>query len=63
MTVEALRCALLGVSAYRNITAQPLMADAAALLEALSLGRGEEAVERYARVPGPGGLAVGCPAL
>ncbi|HIR84675.1 MAG TPA: DUF815 domain-containing protein [Candidatus Galloscillospira excrementavium] len=50
MTVEALRCALLGVSAYRNITAQPLMADAAALLEALSLGRGEEAVERYARV-------------
>ena len=46
MTVEALRCALLGVSAYRNITAQPLMADAAALLQALSLGRGEEAVEK-----------------
>lgn len=35
MTLEALRCALLGVSAYRNILEEPLMAEVTGLLEAM----------------------------
>lgn len=50
MTLEALRCALLGISAYRNVLETPLMGEVVALLEAVVLGRGPEAVQRYARV-------------
>lgn len=50
MTPGALRRALLGVSAYRNILELPLMGDVTALLDAVAAGRGEEAVDRYARV-------------
>ncbi len=50
MTPGALRRALLGVSAYRNILELSLMGDVAALLDAVADGRGEEAVDRYARV-------------
>ena len=50
MTLEALRYALLGVSAYRNIVEEPLMKEVSALLEAVSGGRGGEALERYANV-------------
>ena len=50
MTLEALRCALLGVSAYRTILDEPLMAEVTGLLDALSRQRGSEGVERYAKV-------------
>lgn len=50
MTLEALRCALLGVSAYRNILEEPLMAEVTGLLEAMVRQRGTEAVERYAKI-------------
>lgn len=50
MTLEALRYALLGVSAYWNIMDEPLMKEVSALLDAASGGRGGEALERYAAV-------------
>ena len=50
MTLEALRYALLGVSAYRNIVEEPLMKEVSALLDAIGGGRGGEALERYANV-------------
>lgn len=50
MTVEALCRALGGVSAYRGVLKLPLMEEVSALLNALSGGRGEEALERYAAV-------------
>ena len=48
MTLEALRYALMGISAYRNMMDEPLMKEVSALLEAVSGGRGGEALERYA---------------
>lgn len=50
MTLEALRCALRGVSAYRGLLVEPLLVELAGLLEALTKGRGGEAVEWYAKV-------------
>ena len=50
MTLEALRYALLGISAYRNIVDEPLMREVSALLDAIGGGRGGEALERYAGV-------------
>ena len=35
MTLEALRYALLGISAYRNIVDEPLMREVSALLDAM----------------------------
>ena len=40
MTLEALRYALLGISAYRNIVDEPLMREVSALLDAIGGGRG-----------------------
>lgn len=50
MTLEALRCALLGVSAYRNLLDEPLIAEVTGLLQAVDRRRGTEAVERYAKI-------------
>lgn len=50
MTTEGLYCALRGVAAYKHLMDQPLMELTMALLDALSAGRGEEAVERYTRL-------------
>ena len=50
MTLEALRYALMGISAYRNIMDEPLMEEVSDLLDAVSGGRGGEALERYAAV-------------
>lgn len=50
MSLEALRVALLGISAYRNVLERPLMEDLSALLDSICAGRGEEALSRYARV-------------
>ncbi|NLF34899.1 MAG: ATP-binding protein [Clostridiales bacterium] len=44
---KELRAALRGVSAYQNITAAPLMALSAAMLDALISGDGLAALERY----------------
>ena len=41
MTLEALRYALLGVSAYRNIVHEPLMKEVSALLEAVNTALNE----------------------
>ena len=50
MTLEALRYALMGISAYRNMMDEPLMKEVSALLEAIGGGRGGEALERYSGV-------------
>ncbi|BDF71397.1 hypothetical protein CE91St41_13760 [Oscillospiraceae bacterium] len=50
MTVEGLRFALRGVAAYKHLMDEELMGLAVSLLDALSAGRGEEAVERYTRL-------------
>ena len=48
MTLEALRYALLGVSAYRNIVEGPLMKEGSALLEAIAKqGRQRKAEGEY----------------
>ena len=41
---------LMGISAYRNIMDEPLMEEVSDLLDAVSGGRGGEALERYAAV-------------
>ena len=48
MELNALRAALRGLSAYREIKDQPVMAQALRLLDALAQGRGEEALDAYA---------------
>lgn len=50
MKVSALRIALKGISAYREICKTPLMEQVSALLDALVAGQGEAAVERYIEV-------------
>ena len=45
-----LRCALRGVSAYKHLMDAPVMALVQKLLDALSAGRGEEALESYTRL-------------
>ncbi len=47
MELNALRAALRGLSAYREIKDQPVMAQALRLLEELAQGRGEEALDAY----------------
>ena len=47
MELNALRAALRGLSAYREIKGQPVMAQALRLLDALAQGRGEEALDAY----------------
>ncbi|NCB63255.1 MAG: DUF815 domain-containing protein [Clostridia bacterium] len=48
--IRELRAALMGVSAFQNITDAPLMKTVRTLLDALVGGRGEEAIEAYAKV-------------
>ena len=50
MSLNALRIALKGISAYRSICKEPLMVHTSALLEALVAGQGEAAVEHYTEV-------------
>lgn len=50
MSIVALRCALRGVSAYRNLCGEPLMGLVQGLLDALAEGDGPGAVEGYARL-------------
>ncbi len=50
MNLAALRLALKGVAAYRELCKLPLMQEVAALLAALQTGNGEEAVEHYMEV-------------
>lgn len=50
MTLEAIRCALLGVSAYRGLLEEPLIGEVSGLLDALAHKRGTDAVEWYAKV-------------
>ena len=50
MSILALRCALYGVSAYRNLCGEPLIVLVRALLDSLAAGDGPGAVERYARL-------------
>lgn len=47
MELNALRAALRGLSAYREIKDQPVMVQALRLLDALAQGRGEEALDAY----------------
>lgn len=47
MTMNSLRCALRGMSAYKHLLDSPLPAGALALLDALAAGRGEEALDHY----------------
>ena len=47
MELNALRAALRGLSAYREIKDQPVIAQALRLLDALAQGRGEEALDAY----------------
>ena len=50
MTMNSLRCALRGVSAYKHLMDTPLPGLSLSLLDALSAGRGEEALEHYTRL-------------
>ena len=50
MELNALRAALRGLSAYRNLTAQPVLLQMGRLLDALAQGRGEEALDAYTAV-------------
>ncbi len=50
MSLNALRIALKGISAYRSICKRPLMNEVSALLDALVAGQGEAAVEHYTEV-------------
>ena len=50
MTLNTLRCALRGVSAYKHLMDTPLPALSLSLLDALAAGRGEEALEHYTRL-------------
>ena len=47
MSLNALRIALKGISAYRSLCKEPLMMQVSALLDAVVSGRGEDAVEHY----------------
>ena len=47
MELNALRAALRGLSAYREIKDQPVMAQTVRLLDALAQGRGEDALDAY----------------
>lgn len=48
--IGAMRAALMGVTVYREVLDQPVMAAVRALLEDLTQGRGEPALEDYARL-------------
>ena len=50
MTIQELRCALRGVSAYRHLIDGPMLGLNLALLDALAAGDGSGAVEGYARL-------------
>ena len=50
MELNALRAALRGLSAYRNLTVQPVLLQMGRLLDALAQGRGEEALDAYTAV-------------
>ena len=50
MELNALRAALRGLSAYRNLTTQPVLLQMGRLLDALAQGRGEEALDAYTAV-------------
>ncbi|MCF2596549.1 ATP-binding protein [Pseudoflavonifractor phocaeensis] len=50
MELNALRAAFRGLSAYRNLTAQPVLLQMGRLLDALAQGRGEEALDAYTAV-------------
>ena len=50
MSLNALRIAVKGISAFRGICRQPLMTEFSALLDAVVSGQGEAAVERYTEV-------------
>ena len=47
---KELRCALRGVSAYKQLTGAPELALMGQLLDALEAGRGEEALDRYTQL-------------
>jgi len=47
MELNALRAALRGLSAYREIKGRPVMAQTVRLLDALAQGRGEDALDAY----------------
>lgn len=47
MNIAALRAALLGVSAYKDILSRPVMACAARLIDALANSQGEQALTAY----------------
>ena len=72
MELNALRAALRGISACRELTTAAVMSNAAALLDALYQKKGEEALSVYTApvlypaaggLRGAGRLAVGSPAL
>ena len=48
--IHELRAALLGLSAYRELMEEPLMADVRALLDALAAERGEAALDAYTKI-------------
>ena len=48
--IRELRAALMGVSAFQDVMDNPLMGAVRALLDALSAGKGETAMEAYAKV-------------
>lgn len=50
MNLNALRIALKGISAYRSICKEPVMIRIFALLDAITAGQGEDAVEHYTEV-------------
>ena len=50
MKLNELRIALKGISAYRGIGKEPLMAQVSSLMEAVAAGQGETAVEHYTEV-------------
>jgi predicted AAA+ superfamily ATPase len=50
MSINTIRIALKGISAYQNICRKPLMEQVSALLDAIAAGRGEDAAQRYAQV-------------
>ena len=70
--IHELRAALLGLTAFRGLLEEPLMADVRALLDALAAQRGEAALDAYTNIfyklrqggkAGAGGLAPRPPAV
>ena len=48
--IHELRAALLGLTAFRGLLEEPLMADVRALLDALAAQRGEAALDAYTNI-------------